>query len=508
MAAKVLSIEIGSSRTRVVEMDFKANAAKIYHYFSFETPQGMVNDGVIKANEGFRRILKEKLHERKIRTTKVVFSINSGRIANREVTIPMVKENKIQTLLMANSSEYFPVDLAEYQLVYRISDRIETQNSRQFKLLVFAVPIEIIRSYQELANFCGLSIRAIDYVGNSIYQEMKQMSGQEQSVILKVDENSSMITIVQEGKVRLQRSMPYGIGSGISGDKEIFSEETAGELRYLIGNVSRVIDYYTSQNKENPITGIWLAGVGAEYHGLEEILSSEWNMKVEVLQELPGISIGKEAEEGFKSAGYIACTGAVLDPLPFRFSEEGEKKASSEDSFKIPLIVAGSCVVLSLALVLGGTIHYMGLGAKGRRLEERIEELQPAKQVYNTYNQVTQQYREVQTMQEMTKTPNDALLTLLEEMEGNMPSDMKVTGMSANAEGVTMSITTGDKESAAKVIMELREFTTLDNVAASAVTEEKDETGVTKVSFTVICTYRSVEGNAKEVSADGSNSEE
>ena len=506
MAARVLSIEIGSSCTRVVEMDFKARAAKVYQHFSFETPSGIVNDGVIKADESFRKILKEKLNERKIRTTKVVFSINSGRIANREVTIPMVKENKIQALLMVNSSEYFPVDLTEYQLVYRILDRIEVQENKKFKLLVFAVPIEIIASYQELADFCGLSIRAIDYVGNSIYQEMKQMSDQEQSVILKVDENSSMITMVQDGRVKLQRSMPYGIGSGIYGDVEAFSEEAADDLRYLIGNVSRVIDYYASQNKEEPITKVWLAGVGAECKGLAEVLSNEWNMKVEVLQQLPCISVGKETEGGFQAAGYIACTGAVLNPLPFQLLErgEGKKGAASGNPLKIPLIVAGSCVALSLVLVLVGSIHYFSLTAKGRRLEERIAELQPAKKVYDTYSQVKQQYKEIQTMQEMTETPNDALLTFLGEMEVNMPSDIRVTGLSANTQGISMSITTADKESAAKVIMELRSFTTLDNISTSAVTEEKDEAGAVKVSLTVNCTYSKTAG----AGADDSNSEE
>ena len=500
MAAKVLSIEIGDSRTKVVEMDDKASSAKVYQYFSFETPGGIVNDGVVKSEESFCRILKGELQKRNIHTRKVVFAIDSARIANREVTIPMVKENKIHALLAANSSEYFPVDLKEYQLVYRIIDKVETPDDKKYKLLVFAVPIEIVSSYQKLAAFCSLSLRTLDYVGNSIYQEMKLMSDQEQLVILKVDENSSMITIVQDGKAKLQRSIPYGIGVRENNTGEISSEEKE-DLRYLIGNVSRVIDYYTTQNRENPITEIRLAGIGAKLDGFAEMLNQELNIKVEELRVLPNISVGRSAEEAFCASEYIACAGALLNPLPFRLS--GEKKGKNRnqaagDSFRLPVLVAGGCAVISLVLILTGMFQYMSLKSEGERLESRIAELQPAQQVYNTYNQTMQQYQDVQNMEGMTATPNDAFLVFLGELEKNMPSDMKITGMSANAQGVIMSITTADKESAAKVIMELRECTTLDSVTATEISEEQDETGVKKVSFTVNCTYSAKGGTEDE----------
>lgn len=253
MAAKVLSIEIDSSLTRVVEMDYKKNLTKVYQCFSFETPQGIINDGVISVSERFKRALNEKLSEKKIRTNKVVFSINSGRIANREVIIPMVKENKIQSLLTANSSEYFPVDLTEYQLFYRILEKIEDQRNKKLKVSVYAVPIEIIVSYQRLAEFLGMSIKSIDYMGNSVYQEMKKVFDKEQSAILKIEGESSVITIVKEGQIKLQRNIPYGVGG----------EAKADDIRYLIGNVSRVIDYYNAQNNESPLKDLWLAGMGA-----------------------------------------------------------------------------------------------------------------------------------------------------------------------------------------------------------------------------------------------------
>lgn len=288
MAARVLSIEIGTTQTRVVEMEDKTVFPKVFHSFTFETPRGFINDGIVSADERFRNVLRENLRARKIRTTKVIFVVNSVRIANREVTIPMIKESKIQSLLMANSSEYFPVDLTEYQLVYRIAEKVVQRDTKKLKLSVYAVPIKLIVSYQRLASFLALSLKALDYVGNSLFQEMRKMTGKKQSVVLKIDEESSMLTIVESGQVALQRTMPYGVGK----DKE-------SSVAHISGNVSRVLDYYKGQGEGMPVEEVWVVGLGAQDPELIQQLGADWNVKTEVIPPLSNIPVVKENESEF-----------------------------------------------------------------------------------------------------------------------------------------------------------------------------------------------------------------
>lgn len=482
MASRVLSIEIGTTQTKVVEMDDKAVFPKVYQCFTFETPQGFINDGIVSADERFRNALREKLRERKIRTTKVIFVVNSVRIANREVIIPMVKENKIQSLLMANSSEYFPVDLTEYQLVYRVADKIEQRDSKKLKLSVYAVPIKLIVSYQRLSAFLAMSLKALDYVGNSIFQEMRKMTGKKQSVVLKIDEETSMLTIVENGQVALQRTMPYGVAK----DKE-------NSIVHITGNVSRVLDYYKGKGEGMPVEEVWVAGIGAQDPQIIQTLGGDLNVKTEILPVLSNIPIVKEAADDFHPSDFIACVGAVLAPLPFSFKGSAFSKVESKfssDSFVIPAIVGGICLAACFALVAAGTLQHVNLKKEKNELEQRVAELRPVKDIYDAYTKTKSEYDDVTQMQAMTATPNDALLDLLDELENNMPSDMRLTGMSANALGVTFNVTTADKESAAKVIMELRDFKTLSSVAVTAVSEQIDEGGVKQVTFTVNCTYR------------------
>lgn len=297
--------------------------------------------------------------------------------------------------------------------------------------------------------------------------------------------------------------MPYGVGK----DKE-------NSMLHITGNVSRVLDYYKGQGEGMPVEEVWVAGIGAQDEQLVQTLGSDLNVKTEPLPPLSNIPVLKEMSNEFRPADYLACVGAVLAPLPFSFKGKAFSKVESRfmnDSYVIPGIVMGVCMMASLALVTIGTMQHVSLKKEKNQVETRVEELQPVKAVYDTYTQTKAEYDDVSRMELMTATPNDALLALLDELENNMPSDMRLVGMSANALGVTLNVTTADKESAAKVIMELREFKTLSSVTTSSVAEELDEGGVKKVSFTVDCTYRmtaSTDEEDTEESEDTTEAEE
>ena len=70
-----------------------------------------------------------------------------------------------------------------------------------------------------------------------------------------------------------------------------------------------------------------------------------------------------------------------------------------------------------------------------------------------------------------------------------------------------MTIKTGSKDIAADVIAQLRTFESIMVSNVSTITEEVDETGASKVQFTVDCTYVKADDSAASESADGTGSE-
>lgn len=531
---KILSIEIGVDVTHVLEMDYRVKNPKVYRSFSFQTPVGVIGEAGVRKSEEFRTALHKLLDANKIKTRKTLFVVNSGKIASREVLIPMIKENRIKDFLNTNSADFFPVDLSRYQLVYRNEGVVQQDTVKKRKLYVFAVPGDLVQSYEELADFCSLELTALDYVGNSIFQMMHKAVGNNICCSVKLDNNATMITIINQGMVVLQRTVFYGfeevekvvVDSGLFPKEQypaamdilqqtdcLDTNQTAPEdamnamnamraeaveaLRPMIGNIRRVLDYYQSRNNGAEVKECFLIGNGAYIKGLDRLMSLELNLPVH-LQE-------KDVLNGFRTSGgrldamYEACYGAAIQPLDFVFGSAQtakiieEKKKRELLAAKLIGLLCVACAVILLAL---SGVQRIALSHELNTLNKQKDELEYIQDIYNAYVDTKSQYDDVTKMNGKTETVSDALADAIEEMEEKFPSGVKVTSLTSNGEGISMDIEVSTKEEAAKILQNLATFDAFRSVTTNGITESTDENGKITVTFSVMCTY--VNGTADD----------
>lgn len=528
---KILSIEIGVDVTHVLEMDYRVKNPKVYRSFSFQTPLGVIGEAGVRKSEEFRTALHKLLDANKIKTRKTLFVVNSGKIASREVLIPMIKENRIKDFLNTNSADFFPVDLSRYQLVYRNEGVVQQDTVKKRKLYVFAVPGDLVQSYEELADFCSLELTALDYVGNSIFQMMHKAVGNNICCSVKLDNNATMITIINQGMVVLQRTVFYGfeevekvvVDSGLFPKEQYpaamdilqqtdcldanqaapedamnaMRAEAVEALRPMIGNIRRVLDYYQSRNNGAEVKECFLIGNGAYIKGLDRLMSLELNLPVH-LQE-------KDVLNGFRTSGgrfdamYEACYGAAIQPLDFVFGSAQtakiieEKKKRELLAAKLIGLLCVACAVILLAL---SGVQRIALSHELNTLNKQKDELEYIQDIYNAYVDTKSQYDDVTKMNGKTETVSDALADAIEEMEEKFPSGVKVTSLTSNGEGISMDIEVSTKEEAAKILQNLVTFDAFRSVTTNGITESTDENGKITVTFSVMCTY--VNGTADD----------
>lgn len=528
---KILSIEIGVDVTHVLEMDYRVKNPKVYRSFSFQTPVGVIGEAGVRKSEEFRTALHKLLDANKIKTRKTLFVVNSGKIASREVLIPMIKENRIKDFLNTNSADFFPVDLSRYQLVYRNEGVVQQDKVKKRKLYVFAVPGDLVQSYEELADFCSLELTALDYVGNSIFQMMHKAVGNNICCSVKLDNNATMITIINQGMVVLQRTVFYGfeevekvvVDSGLFPKEQYpaamdilqqtdcldanqaapedainaMRAEAVEALRPMIGNIRRVLDYYQSRNNGAEVKECFLIGNGAYIKGLDRLMSLELNLPVH-LQE-------KDVLNGFRTSGgrldamYEACYGAAIQPLDFVFGSAQtakiieEKKKRELLAAKLIGLLCVACAVILLAL---SGVQRIALSHELNNLNKQKDELEYIQDIYNAYVDTKSQYDDVTKMNGKTETVSDALADAIEEMEEKFPSGVKVTSLTSNGEGISMDIEVSTKEEAAKILQNLATFDAFRSVTTNGITESTDENGKITVTFSVMCTY--VNGTADD----------
>lgn len=520
MANRVLCIEIGNRMTHVVETDFKVKEPKIYKSFSFQTPDNLFKEETLADVLPFKERLDAGLEEHKIKTRKAVFVLASSRIASRDVVIPHVKENRIRTLLYANSAEYFPVDLEKYQLSYRLLDEVEEEGEQKYKLMVLAVPNEMIDAYKSLAKVCLLTLVDLDYIGNAATQLLEKNIKNDLYAAVRLEEDTTMITIVRENKIELQRTFPYGIAdvvqavqkSGhfgedidfyetlekmrkenvLSLEEEEIQEDITEGFRAITGNVSRVMNFYSSNHAGAEMENIVLYGTGADICGMEQYLSDELSIPVsgESLREALPQEKGNTGD--YYPLMYLTCVGAAVNPMKFRLEDEkevAEKKKEHKQIHIEPKNFFGICVVVSLVLLLAVVPYYGYLKMGVHKLQKERSEKQYLADEYKEYNQAKTEYEKIENLYQETTTTSEGIGDFIDELEKNMPSDILVRSITSNSESVTMDIRVSSKREAAKVVDELSGFESISDVQVESLEETKSETNQSYVNFMVVCTY-------------------
>ena len=532
--ARFLSIEAESTQIRVGEVEISGRKGRMLQCFCVPVPQGSVEDGQIRDTKGLGELLRQQLNERGIRTKKAWFVTGSTRIASREVQIPLVKKSRIQSIIEANATDYFPIDVTKYVMSYIIlgitgekgkkgeeaEQKKAADQERQYRLMVYASPKAISTAYYEFAQNAGLNLAGITYTGNAVYQTIQEEYTSGAHILIKVELENTGISIIRDGKLSFQRNINYGMESAVEtirsfpqfGDRlevqdvlQLLSEkkwiypsldgqigeepdtvksEVTESLRYLVGNISRIMDYYISRNGDVNFENIVLCGMGGQVLGLAELLTQELGQKVELLTKITRYSVpDTNKHEGLFL--YIA----VMDPVKSGLNlmeKTGRKQKEVKETLSGAWVVFGVGALAAVALAVAGVGARIYQTHEQDRLNQRIAEEQSIEDVYAAYNNAKSQYDNFQSMYAYTNTPNEGLEAFIQEMEEKMPSSITVETFSSTGSQVSFSMRVASKSEAANTLIQLRTFDSLSSVTTTGIDEGEDGT----VTMSVTCTYR------------------
>lgn len=529
---KILSIEISDRITKVLETDYQKESPKVYNCVAFKTPKDVVVEGKVMFQKEFRIQLLQHLAEKGIQTKKAIFVVNSAKIASRMVEIPNVKENKIQSLLEENINDYFPVDLEQYKISYRLTSDTKAQKGQLLKLFVTAVPKDIIGSYYNLAQQSGLEFVCVDYEGNSIYQIIKSLNVKERRVYLEIGENSSTVTIANGHELEMQRTFYYGLGEVIdkiktspfcegesfsaqlkaiqreqymhaqdadSEDHQLheFRKEIDEAIQPVVDNIIRIIKYFSSQDPDAQLAGCTLIGMGTYFRGLRELLEEELGLSVSLIDDHAKMlnhkfAIGKISEDA-NLGSYLVALGAALDPM--NLTIQSSKKEGQGftiipgDSLSVGILVLVLGVVASVALMASVLIPNMQLKTNIKEYEIEKRQYASAKTVQEEFLNAQNCAKDMDFMEKIIRGPANEIAKILEEMEDKLPSNSYAGSISVDEAGIVMAMTSSSKTEVAKVLEQLKTIEEFSEVSVSSLSSEKNDSGQTPVTYTITCNF-------------------
>lgn len=546
MISKVLSIKVGGSVTRVCLMDYRSKNPRIYQSFSMQTPNGVVADGILQGDiKSFANSLRSMISERNMHTKYVVFTVQSTKIATREVKLPYAKRNRIGAMVAANAGDYFPVDLANYQLSHNILGMEEDEEQgKRYKIQVLAAPKNLLDGYMQLAELCDLDIVAVDYAGNSVYQVAKSECTSGANLVMKVGETSTLLMVIEDSSILLSRNIAYGIDDAVAeiqnntafgpklsyeqavtlarrktcirksiqeqfsnmeeDEDDVDEKDESAELleakkavtdafEPLINQTIRMIDFYNSRYSKKPLTRIYLTGIGGEFSGLSKLLTNSIGNKVTVLSRIQGLHIDRFFKDS-SFGEYIENIGAAMAPINlYEIKKKKESTVAGVNKNIIPVIAFAVCMGVSIVLIISSVVPYVIEKQTNAHNKVLVESLRAIEPVYNEYVEIKAENEYLTGIEDYTWTHNGQLVEFIEEMESKMPSAIKVTSFNSNRTGFSVGISVNNKKEAAKVITQFRTFNSVADVTVSAIADSKNDSGVREVTFTLEGTYKEKE---------------
>lgn len=551
MARKVIVVRIGAKEVQIVHMENTNSSPTVYGCVRFPTPKNAVKDGFIADVSALAIHLKKACADKGIRTNDVIFTVASGKIASREVSIPVVKNKaKIHPLVMAKVPDLFPIDVEKYNFSYVTQGKPykDEESNMMQDVMVFAAPSELIDSYYTLANAANLHIMSIEADGNAVFQVMRRQVRNSQGVSMSVQINQSatLVNIISDDKLLLQRVVPYGMNVftevlmqepafQVHTEEEAYTLlkrtriilhnlnmenpennpslekriEVTDNASFLIGNIGRVIEYYNSKYKDRPIEEIICMGQGCAVAGIHELLSNELGISTHTPKELAGIRFNRRVNINAYILQYINCFGAVFDPVNFvakAIAEREEKKGSLTGA----VIAFVGCAFLSILLAGFSVFQLVQSKSDNETWTSRCEAMSPIQSEYESLLEIELNRKMIDVVDLIPKTNNNRFHDLLKKIEARCPNTFKIQSFSSDEDKVTVNAVSTDKLlSLSALQIQLNKVDGIQNVKIDSITETSEAmTNRKQYSYTITFEYTALtDANEKASELTGSQTE-
>lgn len=338
---KYLILEVGNYNTKMIEVSSFPGKMVVHKGFIIATPEGTLEDDIVVKTDELVSMLTEKMKEEKITARNVTISLSSGDIITREMAVPKMNRRDTLSFIKINSRDLFPVDLDEYTLGY-----VSMGGEDNSKLLIIAIPNEIIEPYIEIMEKLGLVLKSINFSGFELYNLIDFELGKNAGTYAVIDlgsKNTNFI-IVSKGMLMYNRVLKTGsddITKAIAerfkctltkaekikrdynsvimegslketDDVYIVAEIIRDVLHGMLSDVSNIIEYYNGGHSRLPVSKVFIIGLATKISGISEFVEATLGIETEKIKEFERVLFEEAAKPAKRRQVTLEnCLGAV-----------------------------------------------------------------------------------------------------------------------------------------------------------------------------------------------------
>ena len=343
-ARLVLSIEFGSHCIKLVEGKFQKGKLYINKAFQAPTPEGTISDGKILNKELVVDTLRFLINQNNIKAKDVIFTTNSSSIINRDIVIPKVKLDEMETVIRYEIQQYLPINLEEYILQFIVLDEINDGKDEKLKVSVTSFPQRVAAEYYNVINDLDLNPYVLDVEYNSInklvdYCGFLEEQEDRQGSIAFIDMGAAYIsvTIFKNKKLDFTRMIKVGgddIDYALSQrlnvsiksaetikirDVELLDSENVNEnapiikdiINQILDELDRILRFYNNKS-DIKVSNIFIYGGIAKIKGINKYMEERFNIPVEKIEYFKNIEYTSQENIDDNISQYLNAIGAII----------------------------------------------------------------------------------------------------------------------------------------------------------------------------------------------------
>ena len=207
-----LGVDIGTSSLKVVELsrwgeyrtlknygELKADALYDKPFRTFE------KNTFLLSSEDIARAIRAILQETKIKTKRAVFSIPDFSSFFTNFTIPPVTKEELTQTVEYEARRHIPLPISSVVFDWQVV-KGDIKQKQPLKILLVAVPKELINQYQDIGKMAGLEMFALEA---EVFGLIQSSFGEDKRAIIMLDigAQTTTVNVVFGGTIHISHSI-------------------------------------------------------------------------------------------------------------------------------------------------------------------------------------------------------------------------------------------------------------------------------------------------------------
>jgi type IV pilus assembly protein PilM len=461
---QVVGLDIGTSAVRAAELEMGKGAPALIAFGQVGLPPGTVVDGEVRDISAISNAIERLWQNGKFTSKSVVVGIAGLRAITRELDLPYVPDNEVDSAVRFQSEEVIPFPPDKTILSAQVlADYKTADGSAARRVLVAAAHHELVDGVVQAVERAGLHVEGVDLVSSALVRALvdrKDISDHPEAIV-SVGAGLTVVVVHQSGMPQFVRTIGTGgnastaaIASALDlplvdaeaikrrlGEHipQVESAERAvqSSIFEIVTEIRNSIQYFATLPGREPIARVMVTGGGSQLRGLLDQLRTQVRIPVEAISPLARLdlsSLDLQPDQASSIDPVLATPIGLALPEPntsvrkFNLVPPEILKRNFERKM-VRYAFMGAAVVAVLVLGVSAW-RYLSVRSASNSVNTLTASVHQFNAEIPTFDSALAASNEVKTTNAHAKTLSDATVdwsAVLSQLDANTPAGLDVT---------------------------------------------------------------------------------